>query len=71
MRRQIRGLCAADRGPADAAASPEVEIDFDYNLKYQFVMDAVTAISGYPAEDKRTVVRMIEKIRFGTLRRPK
>jgi len=71
LRAQIRGLCAADRGPADATASPEVEIDFDYNLKYEFVVDAVTAISGYPAEDKRTVVRMIEKIRFGTLRRTK
>jgi len=34
-------------------------------------MDAVTAISGYPAEDKRTVVRMIEKIKFGALHRPK
>jgi len=37
LRAQIRGLCAADHGPADAAASQEVEIDFDYNLKYQFV----------------------------------
>ena len=71
LRSQIRGLCAADHGPADVAASPEVEIDFDYNLKYQFVMDAVSYVSGYPAEDKRTVVRMIEKIRFGTLHRPK
>ena len=70
LRSQIRGLCAADHGPAETAATPEVEIDFDYNLKYQFVIDAVTAISGYTAEDK-TTVRMIEKIRFGTLHRPK
>jgi biopolymer transport protein ExbD len=71
LRNWIRGLCGTDRGPAGGAASPEVEIDFDYNLKYEFVMDAVNAISGYPAEDRQSVVRMIEKIKFGTLRRPK
>ena len=34
-------------------------------------MRAVTAISGYLAEDKQTMVRMIEKIKFGTPQRPK
>jgi biopolymer transport protein ExbD len=71
LRSQIRGLCAADRGPAGGGASPEVQIDFDYNLRYEFVMDAVDAISGYPTEDRQSVVRMIEKIKFGTPRKPR
>jgi biopolymer transport protein ExbD len=71
LRRQIRDLCGLDRGPAGAAAGMEVEIDFDYNLKYKYVMDTVSYISGYPAEDKQTIVRMIEKIKFGTMQRPK
>jgi biopolymer transport protein ExbD len=71
LRNWFRGLCGTDRGPAAGAASPEVEIDFDYNLRYEHVMETVNAISGYPTEDKRNVVRMIEKIKFGTLRRPR
>jgi hypothetical protein len=49
----------------------EVEIDSDENLRYEYVVDAVSATSGYVADDKKTVVRMIEKVRFGTLRKPK
>ena len=64
LRREIRQLCGADRGPAAASANPEVEFECDYNLKYEYVVDAVTAISGYLANDDQTVVRMIEKIRF-------
>jgi biopolymer transport protein ExbD len=64
LRREIRQLCGIDRGPAAASTSPEVEFECDYNLKYQYVVDAVTAISGYLANDQQTVVRMIEKIRF-------
>jgi biopolymer transport protein ExbD len=71
LRRQICDLCGLDRGPAGAIAGIEVEIDFDYNLKYEFVMRAVTAISGYMADDKQTVVRMIEKIKFGTPKKPR
>jgi biopolymer transport protein ExbD len=68
LRRQVRELCNVDRGPAGGGATPEVDIGFDYNLKYAYVMDAVTSISGYVADDKRTVIRMIDKIRFGTLK---
>ena len=64
LRREIRQLCGIDRGPAAASTSPEVEFECDYNLKYEYVVDAVTAISGYLANDDQTVVRMIEKIRF-------
>jgi hypothetical protein len=33
-------------------------------LKYEYVVDAVTAVSGYLSSDDQTVVRLIEKIRF-------
>lgn len=69
LRRQMREICANDQGPAAAVASREVKLDFDYNLKYQYVMEAVSHISGYLTDDKRTVVRMIENIKFGTPRR--
>ena len=71
LRGEIRQLCGADRGPAAASASPEVEFECDYNLKYEYVVDAVTAISGYPANDDQTIVRMIEKIRFIPPQEPK
>ena len=71
LRRQIREMSGMDRAPAGSVPMMEVEIDSDENLKYEYVMDAVSAISGYVADDKKTVVRMIEKIRFGTLRKPK
>jgi biopolymer transport protein ExbD len=64
LRGEMRKLCGADRGPAAASATPEVEFECDYNLKYEYVVNAVTAISGYLANDDRTIVRLIEKIRF-------
>lgn len=70
LRRQVRGIAGLDRGPAATPTSAEVELDCDYNLKFEYVVDALTAISGYLADDKQTIVRMIEKIRFAPPRRP-
>lgn len=71
LRRQIRAMCASDQGPAAVVASRQVQLNFDYNLKYQYVMEAVSNISGYLADDKRTVIRLIENIKFGTPRKPR
>ena len=70
LHKQIREISGLDRGPA-GASNTEVEIDCDYNLKFEYVVDALNAISGYVANDKETVVRMIEKIRFAHPREPK
>ena len=43
---------------------PEVELDCDYQLKYEHVMRAITAISGYIDPDTGRVIRVIEKIKF-------
>jgi biopolymer transport protein ExbD len=67
--RQIREMAGMDRASPGSAPLLEVEIDSDENLKYEYVIDAVNAISGYVGDDKKSVVRMVEKLRFGTLRK--
>jgi biopolymer transport protein ExbD len=69
LRSHIFEICRMDRGPGAAAANAEVEIDSDYNLKFRYIMDALTAVAGYVDADKQTIVRMIEKIRFAPPRK--
>ena len=52
-----------ERGPGSVADTAEVELDCDYDLKYENVIKAITAISGYITEDGK-VVKLIEKIKF-------
>ncbi len=42
----------------------EVEIDCDYGLHYEHVIDAITAVSGYVDESTGQIKRLIEKIKF-------
>lgn len=69
LHNQIREVVGFDRGPAGSSGA-EVELDCDYNLKFEHVVDALNAVSGYVANDKQTVIRMIEKIRFAPPRPP-
>lgn len=69
LHHQIREVVGFDRGPAGSTGA-EVELDCDYNLKFEHVVDALNAVSGYVANDKQTVIRMIEKIRFAPPRPP-
>ncbi len=70
LHKQVHELAGLDRGPA-GSSNTEVELDCDYNLKFKYVVDALNAISGYVANDKQTIIRMIEKIRFAPPREPK
>ncbi len=70
LHKQVHELAGLDRGPA-GSSNTEVELDCDYNLKFKYVIDALNAISGYVANDKQTIIRMIEKIRFAPPRKPK
>lgn len=54
-------------GPIDGDDGPEIEIDADYNLKYENVIRAFTAVSGY--KDGNQIVKLIEKINFAKLRK--
>ena len=60
---QIINLVGGDRGPGDVAESAEVELDCDYDLKYKYVIDAITAISGYVTPENH-IVKLIDKIKF-------
>lgn len=54
-------------GPIDGEDGREIEIDADYNLKYENVIRAFTAVSGY--KDGNQIVKLIEKINFAKLRK--
>jgi biopolymer transport protein ExbD len=53
--------------PIEGDEGPEIEIDTDYNLRYEYVIAAITAVSGY--KDGNQVVKLIEKIKFAKPRR--
>ncbi len=42
----------------------EVELDCDYNLHYEHVIQAITSVSGYVDSATGQVVRLVEKIKF-------
>jgi biopolymer transport protein ExbD len=71
LQNQVREVSGLDRGPTATPADTEVELDCDYNLKFEYVVKLLTAVSGFVAEDKQTIVRMIEKIKFSPPRKPK
>ena len=50
-----------------ARESTEIEIGFDYDLRYEFVIGAVILC---PYENDSDVVKLIEKIRFNTPEAP-
>ena len=64
----IISIVGSDRGPASAADNTEVELDCDYNLKYDNVVRAITAISGYV--DNGHIVRLVQKIKFSPPKKP-
>jgi biopolymer transport protein ExbD len=47
-----------------AKADAEVELDCDYNLHYEHVVDALTAVSGYVDPSTGQIERLVEKIKF-------
>jgi len=55
--------CEDSRGPGSVIANAEVELDADYNLKYENIIAAITKVSGYKTADNK-IVKLIEKIKF-------
>lgn len=62
----IASVVGKEAGPSREAF--EVEIDCDYNLKYENVVKAITAVSGYREGDQ--IVKLVEKIKFSPPRKP-
>jgi biopolymer transport protein ExbD len=59
----ILELVGTDTGPNSLASQTEVEIDADYDLRYENVVAAITAISGH-VDSAGHVVKLIEKLKF-------
>ena len=57
-----------DRGAGSLKDTAEVEFDCDYNLRYEEVVNAVSAVSGYVSQDGQ-IVKLIEKLKFAQLRK--
>ena len=68
LNQEIQKLVGTDGGPG-ARESAEIEIGFDYDLRFEFVIGAVTAVSGTKTT-QGDVVKLIEKIRFNTPEAP-
>jgi biopolymer transport protein ExbD len=68
LREQVISIVGNDAGP-EVADKTEAEIDFDFNLKYRFVIAAVTAMSGYVSPDGH-IVKLIQKIKFAPPKKP-
>jgi len=66
LRSNVLGL-VGNSAPIEGEEGPEIEIDSDYNLRYENVINAITAVSGY--KDGNQVVKLIEKIKFAKPRR--
>jgi biopolymer transport protein ExbD len=62
LRSYIRGL-VSDAGGPGTATDQEVEIDFDYDLQYDYVIQAITAITGYIDQNNQRH-KLIERIKF-------
>jgi len=60
LREQIRRFL----GPSAADATVEVELDCDGHLRYEHTQRIVAAISARPAADGRTMVPMVDRIKF-------
>ena len=63
LRSHILGLIGGD-APGGFREAAEIELDCDYDLRYEHVIQAVTAVTGYRTADGN-VVRLIEKIKNG------
>ena len=62
LHQQIRGM-VNDAGGPGTASDLEIELDCDYNLHYENVIQAITAVSGSIGADGQ-IVKLVEKIKF-------
>jgi len=66
LRAQMRDIVGDAPGPG--ASSAEVELDCDYNLRYIYVIEAISAVSGYVKDGQ--IQKLVEKIKFSPPRKP-
>ena len=70
LHRELRGTVDDVGGPDSAEANAlEVELECEYQLRFEYVIDAISAISGHVTDDGR-IIKLIEKIKFSPPRAP-
>ena len=69
LHQYILGLVGDEAGPDSAMEGAEVELDCDYQLRYENVIQAITAVSGYRTQDDQ-IVKLIERIKFSPPKKP-
>lgn len=57
-----------DRGAGSLKDTAEVEFACDYNLRYEEVVNAISAVSGYVTPDGQ-IVKLIEKLKFAPIQK--
>lgn len=62
LRRRVRDLSAARQGTD--VPLPPLELECDYQLRYEHVVDALTAVTAQVGDDGRTIVRLAEDVRL-------
>lgn len=70
LRDEIVAIIGDERGPGSYQQQAEVELDCDYDLNYEHVIAAITAVSGYIDPSTDSVVKLVEKIQFAPPREP-
>ena len=63
LRLDIIGVIGDERGPGSIQETAEVELDCDYGLRYEHVIQAISAVSGY-RDDTGNIVKLVEKVKF-------
>ncbi len=58
----VIGIVGGDE--PEERADAEAELDCDYGLHYEYVIEAITAVSGYVDLSTGQIHRLIEKIKF-------
>ncbi len=61
LRKKVREVVGDEPGPG-SLESTEIEFECDYNLHYEYVVQAMTAVSGYVQDGQ--VIKLVEKIKF-------
>ncbi len=65
----IISIVGGDQPDDSFRESAEIEIDADYQLRYEYVIAAITAVTGYRTPEN-DIVKLIERIRFSPPKSP-
>jgi biopolymer transport protein ExbD len=62
-------LVGTPSGPVEEGKGPELEIDNDYNLRYAYVIEAISNVSGVRDPGSGQVARIVQRIKFAPPRK--